>query len=210
MKGGVPLPPTILAGRQLGKAQEIIDAAEKAKAEILAARPIIKKPTRNRFSDAHNKEFAKMESIVDYAARRNGDTETLGPIERKRKSNVFDDARNQRFANAGMKRSGMPGGFGGDDGGEVDEDAAPQAKRARISEAPGGDAGEAPRVKIADTEQVRADETDKEKEAIKRKLEASRARRRSSRGRPSVGGRPSLVRPAPQGEQQLWAIIQAC
>jgi hypothetical protein len=55
MKGVLPLPSTILAGRELGKAQEIIDDAEKGKAEILAPRPMMKKPARCRFLNAHSK-----------------------------------------------------------------------------------------------------------------------------------------------------------
>ena len=81
---------------------------------------------------------------------------------------------------------GLPGAFGDDDD---DDDATEerQAKRARPSEAPDK------RVSIAPSK----DETDKElreREAIRRRLEAQKARRRSSKGRPSVGGpRASLV-----------------
>jgi hypothetical protein len=198
MKGTAAIPSSILQGRELGKAQETLEAAERARAEIRSARPI-KSP--KRFSNAHSKQFAKMESIADYATRRDkqksGASESLGPIERKRKSGVLDDSLRKPFS---PKRGGMPGGFGGDDEEEEKEGPTREAKRVRVSEAPGVDAGDAPRVKIADTEEkTKQDQSEKEKEAIKRKLEASRARRRSSKGRPSVGGRTSAGKVAPQG-----------
>jgi hypothetical protein len=196
LKGAVPVSSSILQGRELGKADEAIEAVEQARARIKAARPI---KTPKRFSDAHAKQFAKMESIVDYAARLDKQKtvvdKPLGPIERKRKSNVLDDGSLKKTA--GQKRSGMPGGFG-----DEEEVAQPrEAKRARVSEAPGGETGDGPRVKIAeDGQKVEQDEADRDRDAIKRKLEASRARRRSSRGRPSMGGRPSSGKPAPQGK----------
>ncbi len=84
---------------------------------------------------------------------------------------------------------GLPGTCGDDDD-EEDEDGAAeerQTKRARPSEA------QEKKVSIAPSNDE-AEKERKEREAIKRRLEIQKARRRSSRGRPSTGGpRASLV-----------------
>lgn len=169
----------------------------------------------DRFAKAHEAAFSKMDSIANhYAARRplpqppagtannlkrKSDALGLGPAPaQKRKSS----AAGTRVISAGArKRMAVPGGFGGDDDDEEDElieDPADRrsSKRVRVSEVDGVHNGR--RVSIAPTagriqEGAEPDEEEarkqKEREAIRRRLEASKARRRSSRGRVSVGGK---------------------
>lgn len=146
--------------------------------------------------------------------KRKSDALGLGPAPgQKRKSS----AAGARVISAGArKRMAVPGGFGADDDDDNDdegreseliEDPADRrsSKRVRVSEVEGVHNGR--RVSIAPSadriqEGAEADEEDamkqKEREAIRRRLEASKARRRSSKGRVSVGGkaapRESLVR----------------
>ena len=154
-----------------------------------------------------------MESIIDYAARRDlvstNTVESLSAakVGGKRKSSVLGSSEPAK------KRVGMPGGFFGNGSvAEEDQRKSPQAKRARISTVDGASAasensdGMANNLKIEVPEKNKdAEQAEKDREAIKRKLELARARRRSSRGRPSAGGRPSVGRgaAATQGKKKF-------
>jgi hypothetical protein len=164
-------------------------------------------PCKDKFDRMHQEEFDKMPSIADhYAARRE-----------KRKSCVLNDdsgeaksptkqsaARTRPRTSArgitrGMRKNlGVPGAFVPDE-----EDLNPvgdrrSSKRPRITEnlqtstetAPSGSAQktEERRVSIVPDDDVKKQ---KEREAVKKKLELSRARRRSSRV--SVGGSKAPV-----------------
>ncbi|RDX52474.1 hypothetical protein OH76DRAFT_1416619 [Lentinus brumalis] len=160
--------------------------------------------TQDRFAKAHDAEFQKMDSIANhYAARRPNKrkSDALGvggrPVTgQKRRSS----AQGARVISAGArKRMAVPGGFGGDgdgdgedegEGDEAEEDdgARRSSKRMRITQ--GWDVHRGQRVSIAPP--VPADEERKQKEhdAARRELSAVKARRRSSRGRPSIGAPP--------------------
>ncbi|KLO07827.1 hypothetical protein SCHPADRAFT_1001366 [Schizopora paradoxa] len=175
----------------------------------------------SKFNEAHEKEFAKMEGIdAHYSLRRGAqskdatqDDDVVGPLpaNRKRKSTVLETnqvklghgrpssavlkgrrSSNARVISAGTRKKlgmALPGAFGDDDDEQDNEDDTEerQAKRARPSEVKGK------RVSIAPSKE----ETEKqrrEREAVRRRLDAQKARRRSSRGRTSTGGpRASLV-----------------
>lgn len=132
--------------------------------------------------------------------KRKSDALGLAPAPgQKRKSS----AAGARVISAGArKRMAVPGGFGADDDddeeSELIEDPADRrsSKRVRVSEVDGVHNGK--RVSIAPPagripEGAEPDEEEakkqKEREAIRRRLEANKARRRSSRGRVSVGGK---------------------
>lgn len=108
---------------------------------------------------------------------------------------------NARVISAGARRKmgmGIPGAFGDDDEEEEEEEEEPQVKRVCV-EQPAADNKPATRVSIAPnavpgkSEDVNGEETRKQSEAIKRRLELNKARRRSSRGRPSIAPRGSLA-----------------
>ncbi|KAI0634370.1 hypothetical protein C8Q77DRAFT_1111388 [Trametes polyzona] len=172
--------------------------------------------TTDRYAKAHEAQFAKMDSIANhYAARRPaGNTrkrksDALGPgarVGQKRRSS----AAGTRVISNGARRRGVPGGFGGDDGEESGDDgegegveekateveaeeaqdpgARRSSKRMRITE--GWDVHRGQRVSLAPPLPPAVEEKkQREKEAIKRELDAAKARRRSSRGRVSVGGK---------------------
>ncbi|KAH9924973.1 uncharacterized protein BXZ73DRAFT_103350 [Epithele typhae] len=177
----------------------------------------------DRFAKAHDVVFDKMDSIAThYAARR--------PI--KRKSDALgrgrpsagqkrrSSAANARVISAGArKRMAVPGGFGGgDDEVESAEEAADEGERERADDEDAGDRRASKRVKITqgwdvhkgqrvslapplppDEEVKKA----KEREAVKRELDAAKARRRSSRGR------PSLVAPPPKAKSRFGFLSSA-
>ena len=170
-----------------------------------------------RFAKAHAAEFSKMDSIAThYAARRppKRKSDALGHGGRpsgagqKRRSS----AAGARVISAGArKKMGVPGGFGADDD-ESEEDEAPlegskereekdeedagarrSSKRMRITE--GWDVHRAgQRVSLAPPLPPAEEEKKvKERDAVKRELDAAKARRRSSRGRPSIGAQPGKL-----------------
>ncbi|CDO77441.1 hypothetical protein BN946_scf184857.g48 [Trametes cinnabarina] len=172
----------------------------------------------DRFAKVHEAEFAKMDSIANhYAARRPAannrkrKSDVLGPggprAGQKRRSSA---AGARVISNGVRKKMAVPGGFGGDDdevsaSEEEAEDARSKAtqddvedagarrssKRMRITE--GWDVHRGQRVSIAPPLPPAEEEKKrKEKDAIKRELEAAKARRRSSRGRPSMGGKGAV------------------
>lgn len=159
---------------------------------------------KGKFDRAHAKEFDKMESIASYAARRaaasSSKTQASSSdvrVGQKRKSNALGDETQQprrptgagsqasqaRVISNGRRKAGkIPGAFGDDDEDvSGNEDGDRDAKK--------------PRVEFDDENRNLAAEQARlarEREAIKKKLEQSRARRRSSAanaGRTSMGNR---------------------
>lgn len=181
----------------------------------------------DRYAKAHEAQFAKMDSIANhYAARRPaGNTrkrksEALGAGARagqKRRSS----AAGTRVISNGARKRGVPGGFGADEedeesdaeeeaegrekASERDEDdmgARRSSKRMRIAE--GWDVHRGQRVSLAPPLPAAAEEKKaRERDAVKRELDAAKARRRSSRVRVSMGGK------APPGES-LWCYLLKC
>ncbi|KAH9931534.1 uncharacterized protein B0H18DRAFT_1208857 [Fomitopsis serialis] len=178
----------------------------------------------DRFMKAHEAQFSKMDSITThYAAKRlvAPASRPAGAASRKRKSDALglghapggkrkSSAAGARVISAGArKRMAVPGGFGADDDddeeGEEDAGDRRSSKRVRVSELDGVHNGR--RVSIAPTAGAIQEGDDKEeeeakklkeREAIRRRLEANKARRRSSRGRVSVGGKavPPKAKPS--------------
>ena len=121
-------------------------------------------------------------------------SEALGPAPVpvvKRQSNV---AKARVFSNGGKKKMGIPGGFGSeDDDDEAEEDPADRrsSKRIRVEENEDVHKGRRVSLLAADGKtaaQKAAEERrkEREREALKKKIEA---RRQSTRGRPSIGGK---------------------
>ncbi|KAI0708590.1 hypothetical protein C8Q76DRAFT_799836 [Earliella scabrosa] len=167
---------------------------------------------QDRFAKAHDAQFSKMDSIAThYAARRPNKrkSDALGvaggsrPVAgQKRRSS----AAGARVISAGTrKKMAVPGGFGGDgeaedesagEGAEEDEDdagARRSSKRIKITQ--GWDVHRGQRVSLAPPLPPEEEEKkQKELEATKRDLAAAKARRRSSRGRPSIGAQPTKAK----------------
>ncbi|KAL1748279.1 hypothetical protein HDZ31DRAFT_30002 [Schizophyllum fasciatum] len=175
-----------------------VPIAPKSDREI---KPLKRTSIGRKFDEAHNAEFEKMESIKDVADRRAAAaakkevTPPLGVAGRKRKSSVIDtegagpSKRPSRPSNTRVissSRRNLPGAFG-DDSDDDEERPAPQeetrAKKPRLSYA---------EVPQDPEEQARKE---REREAVKRRLEANKARRRSSAG---VKGRASIGKPTPK------------
>lgn len=204
LAGVAAVSPSILKGRQLGRAQETIDAAALAKEKEKAARPI---KTHSRFSGAHEKQFSKMEGIQDYAARRGllpacprpgPSTEGIEKTGQKRKSVAVESPRHA--LSPPNLPGGMPGGFGAANDEEEEEIDQRVHKRMRTSAIPPSPPPLAetvkPNLKVQLAPEAQPSQySEREREAIRRKLEMERARRRSSRGRPSAGGRRSSIVP---------------
>ncbi|KAE9406532.1 hypothetical protein BT96DRAFT_1014770 [Gymnopus androsaceus JB14] len=182
-----------------------------------------KKDVREKFDKAHQNHFEGMESIATYLDRKNKIAGLSSPtktnpgssssalddepvqVGRKRKSSALGEARPGPVKRPSTRvisntRRTVPGGFGDDDD---EEEAAPVGKKARVEFSGNEDAGE----KDEDDEEVAAERSEKEREAIRRKLELNRARRRSSaangrasmgRGRASVGRKSILHKPPPK------------
>ncbi|KAG1900192.1 uncharacterized protein F5891DRAFT_1034592 [Suillus fuscotomentosus] len=153
------------------------------------------------FDKAHQAQFDKMDSITSHYAARRGllssaeaapvlgkRKTTAGPASitgKTRKSSVV--VKKDRVPSTSsvrlrpVSKKVVPGGFGDndddDDGEEEDEQENDRRKSKRFRIDP-----------IEDTELER-EETKKlkEREAIRRKLDANKAKRRSSMGRPSIG-----------------------
>jgi hypothetical protein len=178
------------------------------------------------FDRAHERHFQKMEGLGDWYARKNaGSPSKSGPqsigTKKKRKSDALGGPhrmairpsnargrRTSRVVTPGTRRSLVAAA-------EAEGMEGRQSKRVRISVVEGGDkrAGalediskdEADVNEGAEKEQTN-EERERERAAIKKKLEISRARRRSSRGRVSVGGgRPPLI--PNQRESNIYAMF---
>lgn len=149
----------------------------------------------DRFAKAHDNVFNKMDSIANhYAARRPGP-----PASKKRKSDVLGvapapDAKRKsniagtRVISTGTRKNMIPGGFGmEDEDDESEEDAGDRRMSKRIKIVEREEVHKAKRVSLAPPNEEEDRRKSREREAMRKKIEA---RRRSSRGRPSIGGRP--------------------
>ncbi|KAF5392772.1 hypothetical protein D9757_001028 [Collybiopsis confluens] len=169
---------------------------------------------KSKFEKAHQDQFQAMESIAGYLDRKNNvvagssgsvprkanevekDDDEPVQVGKKRKSNVLGEARPTQAKRPSTRvisnsRRKIPGGFGDDD--DDEEQEAPTEKKARVEFSRDDDVA----AKKAEDEVAAAERLDKEREAIRRRLEINRARRRSSaaNGRASMGrGRQSVGR----------------
>ncbi|KIK98880.1 hypothetical protein PAXRUDRAFT_623520 [Paxillus rubicundulus Ve08.2h10] len=158
----------------------------------------------NMFEEVHQREFDKMDSIAThYAAKRGAQSNPHKPIlSKKRKSSLVVKERRSgvpvtqhrpsgvRIASGASSKNILPGGFGDEDDGDEVVDRR-MSKRPRIDreEPTGSDAPAQPkRVSLAPPPSDADEEArkQKEREAIRRKLEHNKAKRRSSMGRPSL------------------------
>jgi hypothetical protein len=156
------------------------------------------------FERIHRKEFDKMDSITShYAAKRGAQSTDPQPIlSKKRKSSLVVKERqsgvpvtrhrpNGSRVPSGASVKMLPGGLG-EEGDEDDEVAdRHMSKRPRV-EREGSDAPAQPdRTSLAPPpDPVKEAQEQKEREAIRRRLEHNKAKRRSSMGRPSLGRAP--------------------
>jgi hypothetical protein len=169
-----------------------------------------------RFESAHEREFNKMDSIANHWSARRAALEPFAITGKKRKSGLMLGKKSRpsgskvsatRVISGGRRKKGIPGAFGDDD---ADDDGVDGEEIRRLSKKPRveGDTEQtvsneqavAKRVSIAppamEGDEAQHDEERKrlrEKEAIRRKLDKSKARRRSSMGRVSIGGKAPLV-----------------
>ncbi|OSX56854.1 hypothetical protein POSPLADRAFT_1076508 [Postia placenta MAD-698-R-SB12] len=171
----------------------------------------------DRFAKAHEDAFGKMDSIVNHYAARRPPQAQAQPNSKKRKSDALgigpapgakrkSSAAGARVISAGVrKKMGVPGAFGADEDNDNDndndgdddgseEDPGDRRSSKRIRTTSGNDVHSGQRVSLAPSAGADPDAEDlkkqKEREAIRRKLDANKARRRSSRGRVSIGGKP--------------------
>ena len=169
-----------------------------------------------RFERAHEREFSKMDSIANHWSARRAALEGAGCTGKKRKSSLVlgkksrpsvSKASATRVISGGRRKMGIPGAFGDDDAGDGEdgEENRRLSKKPRVE----GDTEQtvskekevAKRVSIAPPAAMEDDEAAqeeekkrlREKEAIRRKLDKSKARRRSSMGRVSLGGKAPLA-----------------
>jgi hypothetical protein len=157
----------------------------------------------SKFEKLHEQEFNKMESIDDVLKRRaERSPQKEEVVGKKRKSSVVERpgarrpsivagrASATRVISNGRRAKALPGAFMNDDDDEEDEEEDRGGKRVRID--PEADPEE------TKANERRREELDKEKEAIRKKLEANKARRRSSAAHPGrKSGRVSVGRPRP-------------
>lgn len=169
----------------------------------------------DKFQALHEKEFQKMEGIDAVVRKRLQVKKSVGEekivVGKKRKSSVLERdsiaprrpsvvagrASNTRVISAG-RRPKIPGAFGDedDDESEADEEEQRGGKRVKMDpDAPPSTqtAEEAEKQRVA--EDNRRAELEKEKEAIRKKLEANRIRRRSSVAPGGVAPRKSIGGP---------------
>ena len=161
------------------------------------------------FEKIHQKEFDKMDSITShYAAKRGAQSTAPQPIlSKKRKSSLVVKERQSRVPAARHRPNGsrvasgasvktLPGGFG-EEGDEDDEVADRRmSKRPRVEREESDAPAQPDRTSSAPPpDPVNEAQKQKEREAIRRKLEHNKAKRRSSMGRPSLGRAPPGERP---------------
>lgn len=189
-------------------------AANKNKTDASMGMVDKKTAVGEKFDKVHENAFKKMDSIANhYAAKRPspnkkrkssalGVGDGRGPA--KRKSSIGTKAAGARVISNGVRKKMVPGGFDDEEEEDEQEDLGERrlSKRPRmeseVSDAPVQET--AKRVSIApvvpdnkqneDSGEKEREERrkQKEREAVKRKLEINKARRRSSMGRVSVGG----------------------
>ncbi|EED79346.1 predicted protein [Postia placenta Mad-698-R] len=151
------------------------------------------------FAKAHEDAFGKMDSIATHYDARHPSQTQAQPNSKKRKSDALgigpapganrkSSAASAHVISTGVrKKMGVSGAFGADEDNDDDSEEDPGDHRSskrilgqRVSLAP--PAGADP-----DAEDLKKQ---KEREAIRRKLDTNKARRCSSRGRVSIGGKP--------------------
>ncbi|KAF8964761.1 hypothetical protein BDZ97DRAFT_1814361 [Flammula alnicola] len=171
-----------------------------------------------RFQKLHDQEFQKMQGIDDLVKKRaersppKKETEKV-VVGRKRKSSVIERdggagprrpsaiagrASATRVISNGRRAKVLPGAFGldDDDDDEEREEEERAGKRVRMDPEAGPSTVTPEEERQQADEERRRVELDNEKEAIRKKLEANRARRRSSAAH-AAGGRKSIGRPRP-------------
>lgn len=176
--------------------------------------PTLPKPTGERFAQAHDDVFSKMDSIANhYAARRpaaskkrKSDALGHGPApSAKRKSTVAGHTGQRVISNGVRKNMTLPGGFGDEDFTDVEdandneeEDAGDRRASKRIRVVENQDITKGKRVSLLPTQPGQTEEDrervdrrkSRDRDAMKKRLDANKARRRSSRGRQSIGKVP--------------------
>ena len=157
------------------------------------------------FDKVHKKEFDKMDSITSHYAAKRGVQGTVPQpvVSKKRKSSLVVKERKPGVPAARHRPNGsrvasgasvgtLPGAF---EEGEDEDDVADRrmSKRPRV-EREGSGAPAEPEVEKASLPPPPDPEEEarkqKEREAIRRRLEHNKAKRRSSMGRPSLGRAP--------------------
>ncbi|KAJ3798266.1 hypothetical protein GGU11DRAFT_781554 [Lentinula aff. detonsa] len=180
-----------------------------------------KKEVKEKFDKAHEEQFDGMESIAGYLNRRNNhnhssSTAGAGPsnepvqIGKKRKSSAIDDVRPAPVKRPSTRvisntRRTVPGGFGDE------EEEEPVGKKARVEFSGQED------IEGKEVEKPILEKSEKEREAIRRKLEMNRARRRSSaaNGRASMGrarvsmGRNGKPPPKPVASKSRFGFLSS-
>ncbi|KAJ3759858.1 hypothetical protein EV360DRAFT_41042 [Lentinula raphanica] len=155
-----------------------------------------KKEVKEKFDKAHQDQFDGMESIAGYVNRKNhlnsapmtasaGSSSEPVQVGKKRKSNAIDDGQHPPAKRTSTRvisttRRTVPGGFGDDDD---DEEEAPVGKKARVEFSGKEETG------MKEANQLGLEKSEKEREAIRKRLEMNRARRRSS----AANGRARFV-----------------
>ncbi|CAL1710051.1 unnamed protein product [Somion occarium] len=167
----------------------------------------------DRFAKTHEAAFNQMDSIVNHYAARRGqqpsqpaskkrESDTLGlgtGPGAKRKSTVAGHTGHRVISNGVRKNMSIPGGFGDDEEEDEPEHEEVEAagdrrssKRIRITES---DVTKGRRISLvppapgqtAEERQRQERRKSRDHEAMKKRLDGIKARRRSSRGRPSLG-----------------------
>ncbi|RXW23197.1 hypothetical protein EST38_g2632 [Candolleomyces aberdarensis] len=184
-------------------------AANKSELESrpTAALPRPRGELKEKFEDTHQQEFQKMEGIDGYMKRRADRGLDSAPVAgKKRKSSVLapSDApvirrpigaprpSGTRVVSNGRLPRAIPGAFGvdEDDDDEPEEQTERAGKRIRVvSDASTSNEGEGS--KAATEEEEKRAEQEKERQAIRRKLDMNKAKRRSSAANGGMHGRRS-------------------
>ena len=156
------------------------------------------------FEKVHQKEFDRMDSITShYAAKRGAQTSAVQPIlSKKRKASLVVKERkpgvptsrhrpNGSRVASGASAKMLPGDFGGD-GDDDDEDADRRmSKRPRVEREEVDAPAQPEKPSLAPPPDPEGEaQKQKEREAVRRRLEHNKAKRRSSMGRPSLGRAP--------------------
>lgn len=173
------------------------------------------------FEKIHRKEFDKMDSITShYAAKRGAQSTASQPIlSKKRKSSLVVKERQsgvpatRHRPNGSRVASGvsvkMPPGGLGEESNEDDEVADRRmSKRPRVEREESDAPAQPDRNSLAPSPNpVKDAQEQKEREAIRRRLEHNRAKRRSSMGRPSLGRAPPRECPS-RSFTNCWLMIR--
>lgn len=201
-----------------GTSNEVgMDILEKKSLQASTSPPLFSQANQSKteithkFDKAHQQQFQQMEGIGDWYARKYGNASPgkgllnqQGPPNRKRKSDALGGSRNKIIrpsATNGRRssRGPAPTVLSQISGDQPEER---QAKRPKISFADNAGSvqgnentgGSKPVDMEVDEDPKIQEDKEKERAAIKKKLEVSRARRRSSMGRVSVGAnKPALI-----------------